>query len=141
MNKKNRACAKIGNEINESVIQSIEGEHNRFGRGWIGMTDNYIYFLPNKSKEDSLIINCKYLDSYGYQMTPTGDFFTSDTIGNMRITREVSYPTFDFTGKSDDATFGYMFIIPDLPTGKKLYKALKKNPNTPKERVEKRKFM
>lgn len=128
-------------DVKEASKFQVEAHHQRFGFGFLGTTANYLYFVPNKKREEAIIINLKYLMSTESKMQATGDYVSvRDNFGS--VTSAVKFPVFSCSGTTPDGTeFGYAFVTDGIARAGKVVDAVGKNPNGPKETEERRKFI
>lgn len=128
-------------DIKETSKFQVEANHQKLGFGYLGTTANYLYFVPNKKREEAIIINLGYLTNTASEMQATGDYVSvRDNFGS--VTTKVRFPVFSCAGETPDGTeFGYAFVTDGISRASKVFDAVGKSPNGPKEVEERRKFI
>lgn len=128
-------------DVKETSKFQVEAHHQRLGFGFLGTTENYLYFAPNKKSEEAIIINLKYLTNTSSEMQATGDYVSvRDNFGS--VTTKVRFPVFSCAGMTPDGTeFGYAFVTDGISRASKMFDAVEKNPNAPQKADERRKFI
>lgn len=138
---KKRADEILQKEVKETAKFKVIAHHRNLGFGILGVTSNYLFFVPNKKREEAVIINVSYLTNTESKLQATGDYVSfHDNMGS--VTSAVKFPVFACAGATPDGEqFGYAFVTDGIGKAKKVFDAVGKNPNAPQEPEQRRKFI
>ncbi|MGM1361110.1 hypothetical protein ACS2B2_25640 [Bacillus cereus group sp. BceL297] len=139
-NKKHTEAVLL-KEVQEASTFKVVAHHRNLGFGYLGTTKNYVFFVPNKKREEAVIINSGYLTNIESTMQKTGDYVSiHDNMGS--VTSAVRFPVFIAEGTTPEGEqFGYAFVTDGMGKANKMFSAVEKNPNAPQKSNERRKFI
>lgn len=136
LNKKreNNTSETIKTEIKEYPKVQIKSYLEDVGFGQLGLTENYLFFLPKKKEEEPIIVNIIYLTSFNARTVATGEFTTTTDFDGSKDTSAKKAPIFEMTGKtSEGLDFQYIWVTGTVwnKNNKKLYNLLNTASNVP----------
>ncbi|MEY8742788.1 hypothetical protein AB9M62_25325 [Bacillales bacterium AN1005] len=125
------AKRRVQQEIKEYSKLSFNAFHAELKWGTLGLTDNYLFFVPNKQKEEPILINASYLSTYDYGNVGSGDYVTIRH-DNVSTTRESVDSMFYCAGVTPNGDkFEFSWYTWGLGQGKKFYKYVSNMSNSP----------
>jgi hypothetical protein len=125
--KENYTNERIKGECSEFPQLQIKSYLENVGFGQLGLTENYLFFVPKNKQEESIIVNVRYLTSFNARTVPTGEYTTTTDFDGSKDTSPKKAPIFEITGKTDEGLdFQYIWVTGTVwnKNNRKLYNLL-----------------
>lgn len=127
--KKKRIMKIVYEEIQESKIYQTRAHHPSIKNGYLGITKNYLFFIPDKKSEQPIIIRGEFLNQVEIAPFNSGNYLVQNTkIG--AVGSNIKWQAFHCSGvTSNHDSFTFSWILPSSMEGKKLMKKIGKMEN------------
>ncbi|KGP89858.1 hypothetical protein N780_09390 [Pontibacillus chungwhensis BH030062] len=120
--REKNASEEIRRELNEEPKIQIRSYMEEIGFGQLGVTENYLFFIPKRKREGSVIVNFKYINYYDAKTVATLTTNKTTDFDGSEESSPRKAPVFMVQGIShDQVEFNYIWI-----TGPGISKANKK---------------
>lgn len=119
----------VMHDVQEEIVYRTQGYHSNLKIGHLGITRNYLFFVPYNKKEQAVIIRGSFLENIEIAPYNSGNYMVQSTSFGT-FGSNIKWQAFHCSGVTgDNESFGFSWIVPSSKEGKKLMKKINKMDN------------
>ncbi len=132
--REDRTLEIVNSELDEEPKIQFKAHMEDIGYGQLGVTNNYLFFVPTRKNEESVVVNLKYLTYFDAQTVATQETTKEKDFDGSETSSPGKAPIFVVKGVSkDNLEFTYTWITGAgrNKNNKKLFEVMKSLDSSP----------